>query len=103
MKMKEIKMPDINIKVGQTTEVELKSIAASTGYSWVLVHKPDCLWLDDINYIYPEPPIPGKAGKVVFVFTGAAKCQDYVQFAQVRHWDLEDMVQKITYALIITE
>lgn len=103
MNMREFKMPDINIKVGQTTEVALTE-RPGTGYTWVLVHKPDCLWLENIHIIVPDKDIAvGIPIKKVFTFEGAEKCQDYVEFVLVRPFDLKDIAQKMTYALIITE
>lgn len=100
--MNEIKMPDINIKIGQTTEVVLRSNAASTGYVWAISHKPDLLWLEGEGTYLKPGDIPGAPGKMTFTFTGAGKCQDYIQFILVRPWDLNDIAQKMTYAVIIS-
>jgi PKD repeat protein len=78
---------EINIDVGEQTKVELEDNSGSTGYSWVIGHKPDSLWLIDSYYISPEDPIPGKPGTRVFIFYGADKCQDFIQFIKVRLWD----------------
>jgi predicted secreted protein len=87
-KKQETDVSDININVGEWTKVELKDNGGSTGYSWVIGHKPDGLWLVDINYIPPEPPVSfGKPGTRVFTFYGAEKCQDSIQFINVQLWD----------------
>lgn len=78
---------EINIDVGEQTKVELEDNSGLTGYSWVIGHKPDSLWLIDSDYISPEDPISGKPGTRVFTFYGAAKCQDSIQFIKVRLWD----------------
>lgn len=78
---------EININVGEQTKIELEENSGSTGYSWVIGHKPDSLWFVDSYYISPENPIPGKPGTRVFTFYGAAKCQDSIQFIKVQLWN----------------
>ncbi len=89
MEMTNTKINDINIKVGERTKVELEDNGGSTGYSWVIGHKPDSLWLIESYYIPPEDPIPGKPGTRVFTFYGAEKCQDSIQFIHVQLWNKE--------------
>lgn len=86
--MQELKKHAIVIKVGERTEVKLEDNGGSTGYSWVIGHKPDSLWLVEVEYIPPEPPAPpGKPGTRVFTFYGAGKCHDSIQFIHVQIWD----------------
>lgn len=87
LKVANIDISDININVGEWTKVELEDNHGSTGYSWVIGHKPDPLWLIESYYIPPENPMPGKPGKRVFTFYGAEKCQDSIQFIQVQLWN----------------
>lgn len=101
MVSKKLKMPDINIKVGQQTQIELKS-NPSTGYEWYVVHKPDCLYMDSASYVAPQHIMPGAPGKQVFSFLGADACRDYVEFVYMRSWDFE-IGKRLNYALNITE
>jgi predicted secreted protein len=93
---------DINIKVGQPTEVKLKN-NSGTGYSWYLSHKPDCLWLDDTNVEQYTPSGPGRPFNKVFSLMGGAVGQDYIEFILVRPWLPNEIAKKVVYAVIVHE
>jgi predicted secreted protein len=99
--MQEVVLNSINIKVGEHATVELEDNSGSTGYSWVIGHKPDSLWLEGIEYISPASPVvPGKPGKRVFKFFGAEKCNDSIQFILVRIWE-PSTAQITTYKVTV--
>lgn len=101
--MSQENIPNINLKVGETTQIDLTSIAGSTGYVWFLSHQPDCLWLNDIEYVAAQPVIPGRPVKKVFHLMGGAAGQDYIEFVQVRPWEPREIAKKTVYAVIVTE
>jgi hypothetical protein len=98
--MKQLKLHDIHIKVGETTEVKLR-LHSGTAYDGVLAHKPDCLWLESVHRTPSHGP--GSPYWKIFTFIGANKCQDYIQFDVVSPLKLDDVVQKVTYNITVSE
>ena len=99
---KKAKNGEISIKIGQPTEISLKSNAGATGYVWFISHAPDILWLGDIEYVAPDPPGPDRSWKKIFSFVGSKEGQDYLEFSLARHWKPEDIVQKLVYDVNVT-
>jgi len=97
-----IRNEEINIKIGQPTEVSLKSNAKATGYVWFVTHSPDILWLGDIAYIAPESPEREKVWKKIFTFIGGKQGQDYLEFSLARYWKPKEIVKKLIYKVNVS-
>jgi hypothetical protein len=99
--MNELTMPEIICKVGQSFEIDLRSIAASTGYVCALAHKPDCLWLEgEATHLEPGPFPPITMGKMIFTFLCLVECKEQLVFKYVKPWDLKDIGQKVIFPIV---
>jgi hypothetical protein len=97
--MKDTIMPERICKIGHLCKIELRSIAASTGYICALVHKPDCILLEGEGTHLIPGHIPGQQGTMIFSFICAAECKERLVFKYVRPWDLDDVAEIISYPI----
>lgn len=97
--MSESVMPEQICKIGKTIEIELQSIAGSTGYTCALVDKPDSIWFDCEATQFTPGHYPGQPGMMSFTFMGVAECKGEIVFKYVRPWDLTDVTDVVIFPI----
>lgn len=92
-------MPEQVCKIGKPIEIELRSIAASTGYICALANKPENIWLDGEATQFTPGHITGQPGKMIFTFIGVEECKGELVFEYVRPWDLKDVADVVIFPI----
>lgn len=81
--MSTTKHETIHLTVGGTAQISIGN-NPSTGFLQMLESFPSNVWLEDIEHIPPDPPMPGKPGQLKFTFMGVRPGKGKIRFVTAR-------------------